>query len=222
MGGPNAALRSPGALRAVTAALAAAVSMLLVAPYLGMLWEWAAPAPTYINSDGAIYLNNQDTGEFIGADLWFLLLGLGAGLVAGGLGYWRYRRRLAVMIGLTAGALAGAFIARRVGTAFGPPGIAQAALGLANGATVHAMITVKARVVLLGWPVGVLVAYVSLIAGLERPAKRAARAGVESSTEDRDGASVRAAAGGDQIARRNGRQPVEDATLPVEQRELGA
>jgi hypothetical protein len=190
------------------------VLTLLVAPYLGMLWEKLVSAPTYINVDGAIYLDNQDTTQFIGDDTWFLVLTLLAGLIAGALGYWRYRRALPAMLGLVAAAIGAAYIVKRVGVAFGPPPIGQAALGLADGHTVHAMIDVKARVVLLAWPVGVALAYVCLIAGLERPVPRVKPAPV--------GVSVRAGDIGDEVGSRNGRQPTEDAPLSLEKREHGA
>lgn len=158
--------------RALRAAAASAALALLLAPYVGMLWQYLAPAPTYLNVAGEIFLDNQDTSEFIAADGTFLIVGLLVGLVCGALGYWRYRLDLGAILGMTIAAAIGALIAREVGEAFGPAPIAQSALGLPVGQTTTGALELKSDGVLLGWPVGVLIAYLSLIAGLDRPARR--------------------------------------------------
>jgi hypothetical protein len=198
--------RGPVLVAAARNALIPGVLTLLIAPYVGMFWEWVAPAPTYINLGGAIYLKDQDTSEFISADLWFLLIGLIVGVVSGGLGYWRYRRTLPAMLSLTLAAFVAALIARHVGVEFSPPPIAQAAPGTPDGATVHAEIALKSHSLLLGWPVGVLLAYVSLIAGLERPG--------ESS-----GGALPAA---DEVGAGQGREMGEELPLATQQSEFGA
>jgi len=198
--------RGPVLAAAALSALIPGVLTLLIAPYVGMFWEWVAPAPTYINLGGAIYLKDQDTSEFISADLWFLLIGLLVGLVSGGLAYWRYRRALPAMLGLTAAAFIAAMIARHVGVEFSPPPIAQAAPGTADGATVHAEIALKSHSLLLGWPVGVLLAYVSLIAGLERPSE----------------SSVGALPAADEVGAGEGREMGEELPLAAQQSEFGA
>jgi hypothetical protein len=240
-------LRTPSFHRGALALLTPVALSLLVAPYLGMLWEWVTPAPTYINLDGAIYLENQDTTKFIAADTWFLCLGLIAGMIAGGLGYWRYRRRFVPMIGLTVSGLLGALIARRVGVAFGPPPVGLAAIGLPEGEITHAMIELRAQAVVLAWPVGVLLSYVCCIGGLERaptppstswateaeanqpaarPARRfgssKARTGYVKRAFSMGAGSVGAGGAPDEVGGRNGRKSTEDAPLPAEQREFGA
>ncbi|HZE67495.1 MAG TPA: hypothetical protein VE081_12730 [Sporichthyaceae bacterium] len=187
-------------------ALVPAVLTLLIAPYVGMVWESLAPAPTYINLGGAIYLKNQDTAEFISADLCFLFIGLLVGIVSGALAYWRYRKALPAMIGLTAAAFLAAMIARHVGVEFSPPPIAQAAPGTADGASVHAQIALQSHSLLLSWPVGVLLAYVCLIAGLERPSEP----------------SVEALPAADEIGAGEGREMSEELPLATQQSELGS
>jgi hypothetical protein len=149
-------------------AVIAAALILLAAPYFGMLWERIAPAPTYVNLGGEVYLNNQDSSEFIAADGWFLILGLLAGMVCAGLGYWRWRGDLAVIVAMGVAAVPAAYIAREVGEAFGPASIQQTALTLADGATIEGSVTVGAHGVLFSWAVGVLLTYLSLVGGLER------------------------------------------------------
>lgn len=198
--------RGPGILTAALSAAVPAVLTLLLAPYVGMLWEWVSPAPTYINLGGSIYLKDQDTSEFINADLWFLVIGLGVGVISGGLAYWRYRKALPAMLGLTVAAFVAAMIARHVGVEFSPPPIAQAAPGTPDGATVHAEITLHAHSLLLSWPVGVVLAYVCLIAGLERPAER----------------SIGALPAADEVGAGEGLQMGEELPFATQQSELGS
>lgn len=152
----------------VRAPAVAAGLILLAAPYFGMLWEWIAPAPTYVNLSGEVYLNNQDSSEFIAADGWFLILGLLAGVLCALLGYWRWRGNLGVIVAMGVAAVPAAYIAREVGQAFGPAPIQQTALSLAENATISGEIRVGAHGVLFSWAVGVLLTYLSLIGGLER------------------------------------------------------
>jgi hypothetical protein len=77
-------------------------------------------------------------------------------------------------------AVPAAYIAREVGEAFGPAPIQQTALTLADGESISGAIAVGAHGVLFSWAVGVLVTYLSLVAGLERP----------SNTDEEDDTSV--------------------------------
>lgn len=147
--------------------LAAGV-ILLAAPYVGMLWEWIAPAPTYVNLAGEVYLNNQDSSEFVAADGWFLILGLLLGLISAGLGYWRWRGDLPVIVAMSSASVVASLIAREVGEAFGPAPIQQTALTLADGETIQGSITLASDGILFAWAVGILLTYLSLIGGLER------------------------------------------------------
>lgn len=149
------------------AAIAAALT-LLGAPYLGIVWQWIAPSPTYVNVSGEVFLENQDSSEFVAADGWFLLLGLAVGVASAAVAYWRWRGHLGVIVAMTGAAVLGALIAREVGEAFGPAPIEQTALTLGDGETVAGSIKVAANAVLLGWPVGILITYLSLVGGLER------------------------------------------------------
>lgn len=178
-------LRAPGIAAALT---------LLIAPYVGMLWERIAPAPTYVNLGGEVYLNNQDSSEFVAADGWFLVLGLLVGILSAVVGYWRCRSDLGVILALGLAAVPAAYIAREVGEAFGPAPIQQTALTLADGSTIEGSITIGAHGVLFGWSVGVLITYLSLVGGLERTsdsdADEAAEGWEQEGWEVRDGALV--------------------------------
>ena len=75
------------------------------------------------------------------------------------------------MIGLTLGAAGGAYIAWKVGVALGPPPLAATVVGVPDGGTLSMPIGLRAKGVLLGWPLGGVVAFLSLTLGLEKEAK---------------------------------------------------
>jgi hypothetical protein len=149
------------------AALAAGLT-LLIAPYVGIVWEWVAPAPTYVNLSGEVYLDNQDSSEFIAADGWFLILGLLLGIASAALAYWRWRGDVAVIAAMSGASVLASLIAREVGEAFGPAPIQQTALTLADGETIQGSITLASDGILFIWAVGILLTYLSLVGGLER------------------------------------------------------
>ena len=89
----------------------------------GYIWSLAAPrALLVIVSPGAAGLVHTETAAFIAADLTFCLIGLAGGVLSGGLGYLLGVRRYGplAMIGVLAGALAAALLARWVGEQSGP------------------------------------------------------------------------------------------------------
>ncbi len=221
----------PRLLRLRPAALAAGLT-LLAAPYVGMLWEWIAPAPTYVNLAGEVYLNNQDSSEFIAADGWFLVLGLVLGMISAGIAYWRWRGDLTVIGALAGASVLASLIAREVGEAFGPAPIQQTALTLTDGETIGGSITLASDGILFAGAVGVLVTYLSLIAGLERRSDDSGDEQAELTGDPRwadagwgkpaEQASVGAAGLTGDVGAGQRRQVGEHDPLPAEQRELGS
>jgi hypothetical protein len=218
-GGPRR-LSVSAVAHAARAALLAGLLTLLLAPWVGMFWQWVAPAPKYVNIDGSVYPADEDSSEFIAADGWFLIIGLLVGLACGAVGYWRYRRALPAMLVMTAAAYAAAWIARETGQAFGPPEVAQAAVGTVDGDQIRGAIDVRSRIVLLGWPVGVLIAYVSMILGLEKAPHREPDGSdpefAPADTADPD--SVEAGGPAGEGGPGNGREPGKDGALARQQR----
>lgn len=225
-----ACLRPAGIVAALT---------LFLAPYVGMLWEWIAPAPTYVNIAGEVFLDNQDSSEFIAADGWFLVIGLLVGIASAALGYWRWRGNLAVIVAMTGASVLAALIAREVGEAFSPAPIQQTASTLADGDTIRGSIEIAADGVLLGWAVGILLTYLSLIGGLERskgedtadgPTEGAAQTGwgeptawsPPAPTNGAAQASVRAGGLAGDVGAGQGRQVGQHDPLPAEKGEFGA
>ncbi|WP_019877636.1 hypothetical protein [Sporichthya polymorpha] len=203
---------------------------LLAAPYIGIVWEWIAPKPTYINLSGEVYLNNQDTSEFIAADGWFLILGLLLGIVTGALGYWRRRGDLTLIVALTGSSILASLIAREVGEAFGPAPIQQTALTLTDGQTISGSLELASDGILFAWGVGILLTYLSLIVGLERGATEdgtddeadAPPAGSDVDTDELAEASVGARGLAGEVGAGQRRQVGEHDPLPAEQRDLGS
>lgn len=153
------------------AAVTGVVVGLLLGPVVGILWLWIAPAPTAINAEGLIYLKDQNTSEFIAADGWFLIISLVVGAITGGFAFRLLRRwPMFTVVGLTLGALGGAWIAWKVGINLGPEPLEKTASDVPEGGTISAPISIRAKGVLLGWPVGALIAFVSLYAGLDKEA----------------------------------------------------
>ncbi len=214
------------------AGLAAGLT-LLVAPYVGIVWERISPAPTYVNLSGEVYLDNQDSSEFIAADGWFLILGLLLGIASAAVAYWRWRGDVAVIAAMSGASVLASLIAREVGEAFGPAPIQQTALTLADGETIQGSITLASDGILFAWAVGILLTYLSLIGGLERTKHddEDAEPGAEEALADPEWdpdltlpngqASVGAAGLAGDVGAGKRRQVGEHDPLPAEKGELG-
>lgn len=167
-------MTSPRPRRGRLAALiTGSVLGLVLGPLVGVLWLWIAPTPVAINTDGAIYLKDQDTKAFIAADGWFLVIGLVVGAITGCVLYWRFNGGIATLLGLTVGAMGGAFIAWKVGVALGPEPLEATVTGVPDQGTLDMPIGIRAKGVLMGWPLGGVVAFLSLTLGLEKEPKAA-------------------------------------------------
>jgi hypothetical protein len=89
---------------------------------LGLLWAWLAPSVPVMATDGAgVVVNDPSPEQYIAADGWFALLGLGFGVLAAAAA-WLLRRRdrgPGLLLGVTVGALAAAPVAWQVGRRLG-------------------------------------------------------------------------------------------------------
>ncbi len=144
-GGPPPSL-VPGALPArsrtpVGAVLAGLVVVVGVAaglgvPY-GLLWSVLAPAIPVVKVDGGLLPADAAPEQFVAGDGWFLLLGLGFGLLAG-FAAWTLGRRVrgpvavvALAIGSTAGGVIAWWLGHRIGLAGYERALAAAPAGTA-------------------------------------------------------------------------------------------
>jgi hypothetical protein len=106
----------------VVAVLSALVILVLGGP-LGLLWAWLAPSVPVVDiGPGGIVVNDPSPEEYIAADGWFTLLGLGFGLLVA-IGAWFVLRRDRgpfLLAGIVAGTLgAGYLVAPWIGEMIG-------------------------------------------------------------------------------------------------------
>jgi hypothetical protein len=138
---------------------------------LGLLWVWLAPRIPLVSDGKAVYLQDPEGEEAIGADGTFALLGLAFGVVSGALVFWRLRRGgLGAALGLAAGAIGGSLLAWKFGVWLGP---GHDIIARAKAAGPHkifdAPLDLRAKGVLLAWPVAALAVQLGLTAWLTRP-----------------------------------------------------
>jgi hypothetical protein len=143
---------SPAAI-GVSLAIAAGTALLGVAA--GYVWSLAAPrALLVIVSPGAAGLVHTETAAFIAADLTFCLIGLAGGVVSGALGHVLGVRRYGplAMIGVLAGALAAALLARWVGEQSGLAHFHHLLATLPAGGRLLDTLTLRATAGIACWP----------------------------------------------------------------------
>jgi Protein of unknown function (DUF2567) len=98
--------------------LVLALALAVFGAPLGWLWTALAPEVPLIKADGGVRLTNPQPEEFVAADGWFTLLGLGFGLLAA-IAVWallsRHRGPF-VLLGLAVGTVGAALVAWWLGT----------------------------------------------------------------------------------------------------------
>jgi hypothetical protein len=147
---------------------AAAVTALVTVSgvVLGLLWLWLAPRVPLISDDTAVFLSNSEGEEAIGADGTFVLLGLACGAVSGALVFF-FRRSggIALVIGLALGGLLGSLLAWRLGVWLGPDqDVVAHARSVGKGVIFDAPLQLRAKGVLLAWPLGAMAVHLGLTA----------------------------------------------------------
>ncbi|TAL19327.1 MAG: DUF2567 domain-containing protein [Frankiales bacterium] len=175
---PRRAASPPGAVRAPFAApyvvaapahptlwhdafaglLAAVVTVLVGAP-VGLLWAAVAPTVDVVVDGDQVQLVEPGSSAFIATDGFFLFAVALAGVVGGVLA-WRlaHPHGPAVVVGLTLGGLAAAYVAMVVGEQVGLAEVQQAVQAGQQGA-LELTVRLRAEEALVGWPVGALVGY---------------------------------------------------------------
>jgi hypothetical protein len=125
----------------------------------GLLWGEVAPRPLLQEvGSGSAQLVNAETRAFIEADAWFGGIGAVAGLATGIAGYALgvARRpaptRLAVTIGLLAGALAGGYLMLWLGQQIGLSAYQHQLADASVGTSFHASLNLGAKSTLAFWP----------------------------------------------------------------------
>lgn len=163
-------------LRGVAATFGAttAALVLLGAP-LGLLWAAVAPHATYLLTGQGPLPADPESDAVFAADGWFTLIALGAGLVCGVLACLLPRwRGPASVLGLAVGGLLGAVVAWRVGRLVDLGQYRHMLDGGVRGARVPGPLTLRARGVLVVWPLlSVVTVAVVEVVGMLRENRRA-------------------------------------------------
>ena len=125
--------------RSLTVALLTALVVFLLGGPLGLLWAWLAPqVPVIDTGQNGVVVNDPSPEEFIAADGWFTLLGLGFGLLVAVTAWLVLRRDRGpfLLLGVVAGTLgAGYFAAPWAGEMIGRDAYEQWQQTAAAGAT---------------------------------------------------------------------------------------
>ncbi|MDQ7904541.1 DUF2567 domain-containing protein [Phytohabitans sp. ZYX-F-186] len=101
--------------------LAVAVALAILGAPLGLLWRALAPDIPLIKVEGGARLTDPQPEEYVAADGWFTLLGLGFGVLAA-IAVWVLLRRYrgpVVLLGLAVGTVGAALVAWWLGSLIG-------------------------------------------------------------------------------------------------------
>ncbi|WP_189175798.1 DUF2567 domain-containing protein [Streptomyces lasiicapitis] len=179
----------PGMRNEVRAAAVIMVAVAVGGVLLGLLWLWLAPRVPLIADRTDVYLKDTEGEQAIGVDGTFTLLGLAFGFVSA-LVVFLVRRRggIPLVVGLAAGSLLGAVLAWKVGVWVGPEtDVAAHAKSVGAGIVFDAPMELKAKGVLLAWPVAAMVVHL-VLTGLFGPRDPAPFASYEDAYRDPYGA----------------------------------
>ncbi|MFD0419585.1 DUF2567 domain-containing protein [Streptomyces sp. NPDC127108] len=159
---------------------------------LGLLWLWLAPSVPLIADKTTVYLKDTEGEQAIGVDGTFALLALAFGLVSAVVVFLvRRRGGIPLVVGLAAGGLLGAVLAWKVGVWVGPEtDVAAHARAVGAGVVFDAPMELKAKGVLLAWPVAAMVAQL-VLTGLFGPRDPEPFSSYESPYRDAYGAPER-------------------------------
>jgi len=153
-GGGHARAGRP-ALAAALAFAAVLLGTALLGVVAGLLWPAIAPrAVLVVVSRGSAQVVNPETAAFIAADGWFAALCLIGGVISGLVGYLFAVRRYgpSAMLGVLAGALAAALIARWIGEQSGAAAFNHLLAVSRPGVLLRAPVTLGGVGALTFWP----------------------------------------------------------------------
>ncbi|MFI6521607.1 hypothetical protein ACIBF1_39070 [Spirillospora sp. NPDC050679] len=133
----------------------------LLGPLAGLLWAAVAPSVAYLVVRGEALPADPEGQGPIGIDARYALICAVAGLLCGALAYLRGGRGndVALLLGLASGGLAAALLAAYVGHRIGLPGFERSVAAAADGATVTGVAELRARGLVVAWPLLAVAAY---------------------------------------------------------------
>lgn len=148
----------------------AALAGVVLAPIAGWLWVVVSDPPKVpLYANGGLYLGEQALNQQAGVTLWFLVLGLGFGAVAGLVVGWVGQRFgwltvLAVLLLCLIASVGSWYLGVHV---FGPDPKAEAS-GARVGDLIQVGVQLDTRVAYLGWLIGGLLGALAAIASWSR------------------------------------------------------
>lgn len=155
----------PGRLgrRDLVAGLVTVLGLAVLGVPVGLLWATTSPRALAVQAAGGARLVDPETKAFIAADGRFLLATALVGLLCGTVAWLLGRRhREAVVVALAVGGLLAAVIAWRTGHQLQLNSYRHALRTTAPGERFAAAVDVRAKGVLVGWPVAALLGFMGL------------------------------------------------------------
>lgn len=146
----------------------------------GAMWHWLAPRVPMHSDSTAVYLDDPEGEQAIGADGTFALLGAGFGVVTGVVVYLATRARqggVGVALGLAGGSLLGGYVAWGGGLSAKAyqAKVLAIAKSVPTGHTFHGPLELTTKAVLTVWPIAAVLVLI-LLTTLFTPAAPAASA----------------------------------------------
>lgn len=147
--------RGGGPARSLRIWAATTVALALLGPPAGLLWAAISPDVRYVVVDGAAVLADPETEAMIGTDGRFALITLVAGVLCGFVAYAAggRGRDIALLLGLAVGGVAATVLAWRVGHLVGLETFQRLTRTAATGTEMTGVADLRARGVLVFWPV---------------------------------------------------------------------
>jgi len=142
------------------------LACLVAGVIVGLVWEHVAPRVPLVATEDGVFQTSPETETSIALDGWFAVCGVVAGIVLAPLAFWRFRGEgVATALGLTVGGLLGAWLAFRIGVWLGPDGIVEQVRRVGLGKRFDQPLELKAKGVMLLWPIASMVIFLGLCAG---------------------------------------------------------
>jgi hypothetical protein len=142
------------------------VAVALTGAVLGLLWLWLAPRVPLVFGGKAVFFQDSEGEQAVGADGTFILLALAMGTITA-IGAFLFRRRggIAVVLGLALGGFLGSLLAWRLGVWLGPGGdVVERAKEAGKGVVFDAPLKLRAWGALVAWPIASMLVMLGLTA----------------------------------------------------------
>jgi hypothetical protein len=147
----------PGRSRAVRAAVVCLLGFAVAGALGGVVWDRVTTPAAYRVTTSGAYIDEPGLSLVFSADGWFLVVGLGLGLVGGAALGLAYRRHgLVMVLAVLAGSCLAGYLAYQLGHQLGPTDLRERLRAAKPGQLVPIALSVRSPGCLLGWPIGAL------------------------------------------------------------------